>query len=333
MYEYFSFLYPRGLRHRLMDYFNYFAVKTRREFIVGAILFFSLGIALSFSFQYSKAVFNPNYIPTFIGFLLLFIISLVTIQSIIYSIISIMATNRGQFVELILPDALQLISANLRAGMTIDRALIQANRPEFGYFNKQFTIVGKEISTGTEVRDALKNMTRRVKSNKFAKAVDLIVMGMKSGGELSHLLSEVAQNLVQQKTVEEKIKSNVTSYLIFIGAAVGFAAPVLYGLSTVIVKVIVNTFSQIDVSSTASVNMPLVVSMDAAVAEFLPDFIKSYAMISLASLALMSSGLLGVIKRGSAKYGLNYIPALIGFGFLLFWAVSTGAGALFDGLI
>ncbi|MFT4303005.1 MAG: type II secretion system F family protein [Candidatus Woesearchaeota archaeon] len=330
MYEYFSFLYPKGTRKKLMQNLEYLAPRARKEFILGAILFFSLGISLSISFHYAKQVL-PDLNPI-LALLTLVIITFIGIQVIIYSILGMIATNRGTFIELILPDALQLISANLRAGMTIDRALIQANRPEFGYFNKEFTIVGKEISTGTEIKDALINMTKRVKSQKFSKAISLIVMGMKSGGELSHLLSEVAQNLVQQRNVEEKIKSNVTSYLIFIGAAVGFAAPMLYGLSTVIVKVIVNTFSSIT-APPATVNMPLMVTMNPEVAEFLPDFIYGYARISLAILAIISSTLLGVIKKGSAKYGLNYIPMLVGFGFLFFWLVSKGAATLFDSIL
>jgi len=326
MYEYLSHLYPENLRNKLFKHFDYFAIKVRREFIVGAILFFTIGISLSIGFQFSKNIFeNTNPI---LALIFTFTIVIVSIQTMIYTIISMIATNRGRFVEAILPDALQLIAANLRAGMTIDRALIASNRAEFGYFNEQFIIVGKEISTGTEISEALINMTKRVKSVKFSKSISLIVTGMSSGGELSRLLGEVAENLVHEKTIEEKVRTNVTTYLIFIGTAAGFAAPLLYGLSTVIVKIIVNVFASVDVP--ANTNMPFSISMSDEVAAFMPDFVKTYATTSLLTLGIMASFLLGLIKKGEAKYGMSYIPLMVGMSMIIFWAVSTGAMALFS---
>jgi archaeal flagellar protein FlaJ len=329
MYEYLSGLYPKKIRMFLFSQFNYFAVKLRPEFIIGSILFFSACISLSFAFQFSRRLFS-DFTPL-ISLILTFILSFLVIQIFIYTLISMNATNRGRFIEKILPDALQLIAANLRAGMTIDRALIGANRTEFGYFNQQFTIVGKEISTGTEIGEALTNMTKRIKSTRFQKAINLIVTGLSSGGELSNLLSEVAENLVHEKNIEEKIKTNVTTYLIFIGAATGFAAPLLYGLSTVIVQILTSVFSSVDVPDTG--NMPFSISMSPETAEFLPAFVKTYTLVSLITLGVMAGFLLGLIKKGEIKYGITYIPTIVGFGLLIYWAVSTGAMLLFQSIM
>jgi len=329
MYSFFSNFYPKFIKEYLFSQFDYFSLNVRREFIVGSIFFFSIGIALSIAFQFSKSFFETLH--PFVALILMFGLSFGIIQFLVYTIISIIITNRGRFVEKILPDALQLISANLRAGMTIDRALVASNRVEFGYFNQQFTVVGKEISTGTEVSDALMNMTRRIKSRKFEKSVGLIVTGMRSGGELSRLLSEVAENLVQQKNVEEKIKNSVTTYLIFIGAAVGFAAPMLYGLSTVIVKVIVETFASVEVPPSA--NMPFSISISEESALFLPEFIKSYTTLSLVTLGLTASFLLGLIKKGKIKYGITYIPIIVIFSIIVYRLVAAGANMLFSSLL
>jgi archaeal flagellar protein FlaJ len=329
MYEYLSNFYPKKLREYLYSQFNYFALTLRKEFIVGSIFFFSLCISLSVAFQFSRNIFS-DMAPLF-ALIFTFIIVFLLLQFLVYTLININATNRGKFIENILPDALQLIAANLRAGMTIDRALIASNRIEFGYFNEQFIIVGKEVSTGTEISEALKNMTYRVKSLKFQKAIELIVTGLSSGGELSRLLSEVAQNLVHEKTVEEKIKTNVTTYLIFIGAAAGFAAPVLYGLSTVIVRVLTNVFSTVEVP--ASANMPFTISMAPETAEFLPGFVRTYTLFSLITLCIMASFLLGLIKKGEARYGISYIPFFVPFGVFVYWVVSTSAMALFQAII
>ena len=329
MYAFFSNLYPKTARVFIFEQLNFFTIKLRKEFVAGAIYFFSFCIALSFSFQFSKSIFEVLH--PFFALILLFFIVFILLQIVIYAIISIIITNRGRFIESVLPDALQLISANLRAGMTIDRAIMASNRVEFGYFNEQFNIVGKEVSTGTEIRDALLNMVSRIRSKKFAKSIELIVEGMRSGGELSRLLNEVAENLVHQKTVEERIKNSVTTYLIFIGAAVGFAAPMLYGLSTVIVKVIVETFASVEIPP--STNMPFTINMSDEIAIFLPQFVKVYTRVSLITLSLSASILLGLIKKGEARYGLNYIPFIMGLSLIMYYLVSTGAGLLFSTLL
>ncbi|MFT4344092.1 MAG: type II secretion system F family protein [Candidatus Woesearchaeota archaeon] len=329
MYEYLAFFYPKGVRERMFEQFNYFSLKVRKEFVVGAILFFTVMLTLSFSLQFSRIIF-PG-LSDFFGLLLLFIISCTLVQVLIYSIISLVATTRGKFIESILPDALQLISANLRSGMTIDRALIAASRPEFGSFNDQFIIVGKEITTGTKVSDALMNMTRRVKSDMFLKAVQLIVTGMASGGELSRLLSEVAENLVHQRTLEQKVKTSVSTYLIFIMAAVGFAAPVMYGLSTTIVDMIVNTFSSLDIPPNS--NMPFSIEMSDETARELPGFVRMYTRTSLITLGIMASFLLGLIKKGNAKYGLMYIPFIVALGLSIYYGVAWLSSLVFSAVI
>jgi len=332
MYEFFFTLYPKGIQENISRELNYATFKVRNDFFAGAVLFFSFGISLGLALQFAKTIFTG--LNPILALIIVFFAGFIGLQFLVYMVLSIISTNKGKFIEMILPDALQLIAANLRAGMTIDRALMAANRPEFGYFNEQFSIVGKEISMGIEVSDALMNMTKRIKSKKFKKAIELIVTGMQSGGELSKLLGEVGENTVHQKQVEDKVKTNVTTYLLFIGAAVGFAAPILYGLSTVIVKVIVSTFASVSTPAGGSgTDMPLSINMTPELAEVLPVFIKTYAKVSLLTLAIMASTLLGQIKEGEAKYGVNYLPGLVIFCLIMYFGVSIAANALFSSIL
>jgi hypothetical protein len=333
MYSYLSNLYPKGTREFFFRQLDFFDMKVRKEFVVGTILFFATGVSMSISFQFAK-IFLRGFSP-FVAFLLLFIGVFIAVHVLTYTIMNLIAANRATFVEGVLPDALQLIAANLRAGMTIEHALIAANRKEFGFLNDLFIIIGKEVSTGTEVSDALLHVTKRLKSQKFAKTMELIVMALKSGGELSRLLSEVAENLVHQKAVEDKIKASVMTYLIFIGAAVGFAAPMLYGLSSAIVKVIVTTFASIDPTAMAGVpNPPLKIEgLSSDMAAFLPKFVKGFTQMNLSVLAVMASIILGLINKGKAKYGISYIPLILSSTLFMYWLVSTGANALFSSLL
>jgi pilus assembly protein TadC len=328
MYSFLSNLYPAKFREKFYIELGYFETRIRKEFILGTLLFFSIGISLSVSFQFSLELLSS--LTPILAFAIMFFATLILLNVLVYSVLSIIAINRGRFIENVLPDALELISANLRAGMTIDRALIASNRKEFGYLNYLFNIVGKEVTTGKEIGDSLIGITKKVKSERFARSVELIVMAMKSGGEMSRLLSQVAENLVHQRNIEEKIKAGVTTYLIFIGVAVCFAAPFLYGLSSVFVKIMVSSFAGVEIPP--NTNIPFSIDMDPKLAAFLPGFVKQYAALSLGTLGIMSSFLLGMIRKGKAKFGISYIPAMLTFTLLIYYAVSFAANLLFSSI-
>jgi pilus assembly protein TadC len=328
MYSFLANFYPKKTKAAFYKLLDYFDLQVRKEFVMGSLFFFTIGITLSFALQFSTSLLKT--IPSMLSLFLVWIGSFVLIHLIIYSILSIIALNRGRFIEGILPDALELISANLRAGLTIDRALVASNRKEFGYLNYLLNIVGKEVSTGKSVTDALMDMTKKVNSEKFSRTMELITTAMKSGGELSKLLGQVAENLIHQKNIEDKIKAGVSTYLIFIGAAVSFAAPFLYGLSSVFVDIIISSFSSVEIPPNAQ--MPFSLSLSKDMAAFLPGYVRFYATMSLSTLAIMSSFLLGLIKRGKAKFGIVYIPFILGMSMLTYIGISFGAQYLFSSI-
>ena len=331
MYSFLSNIYPKKFKNMYYELLDYFDIKVRKEFILGTVMFFSIGLGLSIAFQFSTQFLGG--LPPILSLLIFFLGFFILIQVLFYSIVSMVATNRAKYIESVLPDSLELISANLRAGMTIDRAMMAANRKEFGHLNILLTNVSREVSTGKEISEALMNMTRKVKSEKFARTIELIIMAIRSGGELSRLLGQVADNLVHQRIIEEKIKAGVTTYLIFIGAAVVFAAPFLYGLSSVFVKIIIGSFGNVNMPANSQAAMPFSISISPEMAIFLPPFVKFYAALSLATLGIMSSFLLGQIKAGKARFGLTYIPFIVGFSMGTYFIISSGAAYLFGSIM
>ena len=111
-----------------------------------------------------------------------FIILFISLQLGFYFTISLKAEANGKFVESILPDALHLMSSNLRAGLSIDKALLFSARPEFGILCEEITSVGKKLVLGEDIAKALNEMTNKIKSNQLNKTISLIVSGLRSGG-------------------------------------------------------------------------------------------------------------------------------------------------------
>src|SRR3989344_4756457 len=154
------------------------------------------------------------------------------------------------------PDFIDLMSSNLRAGMTIDRALILSSRKEFAPLDKEILALGKDIITGREVSRALKDMAERIGSEKLKKTVNLIISGMRSGGNISVLLEETASNMRERNFVEKRAASNVLMYVIFIFFAVSIGAPMLFGLSSVLVEVLTKILSGFPETQSSSSNLP-----------------------------------------------------------------------------
>lgn len=321
-YRIFSRIYPQKIRKAYKELLNYLDIRIRVENFVGFILISGFGLALAFSL-FLSAYTKISVILLFIGFFLL-------IEFLIYILLVLKADAKGRFVEGMLPDVLQLMSSNLRAGLTPDKALLLAARDEFGPFKDEINRVGKEITMGTEIDSALLKMTKRIKSKKLNKTVLLIVSGLRSGGELASLLDQTAKNLRQEEFVDQKIRSNVMMYVLFIFAAIGFGAPLLFGLSSFLVEVLTENISAIEVpQTTLAESLPLSFSnINISI-----KFIMQFAIISMITSSILGSLILGLISKGDEKQGLKFAPILIIISLVVFFltrfVIENMLGGLF----
>lgn len=235
-----------------------------------------------------------------------------------YLILMLEADRRAKEAENALPDALQLMATNLRAGLTTDKAFLVSARDEFGVLNIEFKKVAKEIATGKDLVDALSEMSKRIKSDIVARTIDLITFGITSGGELAPLLEESAASLRQQLLTRKQIHASVMMYTIFIFIAVGFISPLLFSLSTVLTEIMSSTLGSIGtIPPEVASNVPLTVASVTLNA----TFIKWFAIGLLIVSAILSSLVLGLINSGEEKDGIKFIPILLACGLVMFFVV------------
>ena len=277
------------------------------------------------------SVFVALLIRIFVTFniILIFVAAFFIIQATIYAYLMLTADSRAKFVEELLPDALQLMSANLRAGMTVDKALLLAARPEFGQFQEDINRVGKEIATGKEFEVALMDLGQRIRSEKLRKTFQLIVSGVQSGGQIADLLEQTASNLRQKKLIDQRIRSSVLTYVIFIFAAIGFGAPMLFGLSSFLIEVITDIFGKIQLPP-ASVTAQIPITFTKVTIS--PNFVNTYVITAMISTSILGSLIMGLIGQGNEKEGLKYIPILIVLTISLFFIVKFVIGSMLGGL-
>jgi len=248
--------------------------------------------------------------------ILLFIISFFILEIIFYFWISLKASTRIKKMETLFPDFIQLMSSNLRAGMTVDHSFLSSARPELAPLDEEILRTGREIATGQDIVYAFKNMSTRIDSEKINKIISLVISGLKSGGNISILLETTASNMREKEFLEKRAASNVLMYVIFIFVAIGVGAPVLFGLSSILVEIIIKLTSQLPQTS-AQMNLPFTLSHIG----LSPKFVIYFSILFLMVVDVISSLVIGLVNKGDEKYGLRYMFPLILLSLGIFFAI------------
>ncbi len=273
-----------------------------------------LGLILSLIVSSVVLLVYKNLIVSLVSFIAAFVIIL------IYNYLRkiLRAAERIRKIEGVFPDFLQLMASNLRAGMTVDRAILLSSRPEFDPLDKEILIVGKDIATGKTLENSLSDMAKRIGSEKIEKTVFLIISGIRSGGNLSILLEETSRNMRQRGFVEKRAASNVLMYVIFIFIAASVGAPVLFSLSTLLVQTLINTISSMQALDPTSVSsLPFSFSS----VNISVDFIKYFSIVFIITTDILASLVLGLVGKGEERDGAKYIIPMVLISLGIFFAL------------
>jgi len=261
-----------------------------------------------YSFSISLLLFSLVFVNMPFGYLIA-ILCFFVIEFISNLIIVLIGDRRGNYAEVVLPDALQLMSANIRSGLTPDKALLFAARPEFGVLEKQIKLAASKAVAGESIEDTLLSLGNRIKSRIITRTFTLIVEGMKKGGEIASLLEQTADDIRDLKMLKKEISAQVGMYTILIFIAIGFATPLLFAFSTHLVATMSAISSTISIPQASSYTAlgPLQLS----IVQISPDFLKTYSLITLTFTSIFGSLLIGMLQDGKEKAGIKYIPILL----------------------
>ncbi|NIM47574.1 MAG: hypothetical protein GTN40_05470 [Candidatus Aenigmarchaeota archaeon] len=301
------YLTPKRYRDFFKKQIRYAGVKeSTTNRIVGISYFLSILLAINFSFIFLLFGFGP------LGFLMGLGIGFGVIIC-TYLIFMFVADSRANQIEKVLPDALLLMSANIRAGMTVDRAIWLSARPEFGVLEEEIKKVGARTMGGKPLKIALTEMTKNIKSKILNRTVKLLLEGIKSGGEIAHLLEETANNIRINQTLKKEIKSSVMTYSIFILFAAVIAAPFLFSISLFFVDTMTSLWGSASfgagvTGTTMGVGGPF---QKARGPQINVADLLWFSISTLAVTAFFGSLSIGLIQSGKEKNGLKFIPVLL----------------------
>ena len=274
---------------------------------------------------------RSSFILALIGYWLLsLLISLVIILFFAYSLITVRKVKRKKEVELVLPDYLQLVSANLNAGMPIDQALWYAVRERFGILNEEIEIIARKTLSGEDLEQALVEFSEKYDSEILKKSIVLLIEGLKAGGELSLVVNKIAWGIKEDQILSKEIAAEVTTYTIFIIVAALFAAPLLYALSNRMIIIMSEITSKIDVQNIVGVSSQIPIKSFAQGIN--PNDFKIFSFIGLGITAIISAMIISAIKKGSIKAGIRSIPLFLIISYLVFLTASVILSQAFKGI-
>lgn len=238
--------------------------------------------------------------------------------------------RRTSFVEDILPDALQLMASNSRAGYIPSRAFIMSARDEFGPLAEAIKRVGREVMTGKSLEIALKDMNRYIKSEMLDRTMNLITEGIKSGGNFASLLEENANDIRRMSTIRKEMKANITMYIIFILFAASIGAPLFYSLSGFLISSLSTIGSGFDIPEDAASKVKFVkfgaINID-------QDFMFTFSIVAVLITTIFGGLILGLISTGKERGGIKFVPALVVLALVVYFASGIMIRMIFSSFI
>jgi len=332
-------LQKERIRHRMKYYLNRAGIFVDERFVSRRIFYICLGINSLVSL-YLIVLYASTYRlgagPILLWMFLLWgvcfagLLFVTWMTFMVY--LDLRMHQRTQMIEQVFPDFLQLASANIRAGMPLDRALWFAVRPQFGILSKEIEEVAKETLSGTDLESALRNFASKYDSPTVGRAITLLVEGMNSGGEVGELLNKIAINIQESQILRKEMAADVMSYSLFIGIAAVLAAPFLFALSgqlLIILKGILGTVAQGGAATSGSGGFQFSFSEITLTAG---DFNK-FAVLTLCITSTFSGIIIATIRKGDVKSGLSIIPIFAAVTIMLYLIASKGLGIMLGGFI
>lgn len=250
-------------------------------------------------------------------------------EAFMHAIPLVIADNRAKFTDEILPDALNLISSNIRSGLTPDQSFLLSARPEFGPLELQIRKSAKLTLSGESIEDALRTIPENIYSKTLKRTIDLLIEGISKGGSLASLLDGLANDIRQSRILKKEVEAYVMMYAIFIFFAAGIGAPLLYGISSYLVETMQKLGNSVPIQSSFTGSSKFMTFQSIQINQ---SFMRIYMVSSLCITSIFGALLVGLIQEGSEKAGLKYIPILaflsIAIYFVSRFIVITAFGTL-----
>ncbi|MCX6774313.1 MAG: type II secretion system F family protein [Candidatus Micrarchaeota archaeon] len=263
------------------------------------------------------------------------ILAFAAAQIIAYIYLLLAAQSRAAKVEEILPDFLSLMASNIRSGLTPDKALVVSVQEEFGPLAVEIERAGKSSLTGKPINEVLLGIVEHIDSDALRKTIYLIVEGLQSGGDIVELLEKTAQDMRKSSSLKRETSSIILNYVLFIIAAISLGAPLLYGVSTFLVDIMLKIKQKLAVTGgeEAKSAMSGQVGIFKGQLQLTSDAVALFAVASIVITVFFGCMAVGVMHSGKKLDGIKYFPLLLAVALGILFAIRWGLGQMLGSFV
>ncbi len=313
----FERLVSRGVAAEMSRLLDMADMKTSVNTILELMIlgFFAIFIATTFALYIVK--FLAPALEAVIGFA-----AGAVYVALIYSMIVYRTDVKKAKMEALLPDYFMVASSNLRSGIALDRSLLLAARPEFGFFAEEVKEMNRKIMGGSPLESALKELASRYHSNELTHAVRMMIEAIKYGGEMADLLEQLSKEMRQQQIVQKEITGQLFLYTILIIMAGVIAAPALYGLTSMMINLVDKVWAGILAQNPGGLPSSGISFLKPTPPQISDAEYNDFAIVAIIIITAFASLIVSAISKDSVVQGLKYLPIFIIVGLMIFFVVQ-----------
>ncbi len=244
--------------------------------------------------------------------------------------------KRTKLIEGMLPEYLSLVVLNLKGGMSFEKSLWAAIKPQFEILADEMKLVSKRVMVGMSVEDALKGFADKYDSPILKRSFNLIIGEIKGGGKIVEVMEQVIKNLNKTKELKEEMAANVVAFMIFISVIVMVIAPVLFALASQLLQVILSLgerLAEATAQAGSAASLPIDFSRLAKNPEKMLSDFQLFSYGALGVISFFSSMIVAIIEKGEIRGGLKYVPLFVTVSLFIFRVSLVVLGGLFGGIV
>jgi archaellum biogenesis protein FlaJ (TadC family) len=217
-------------------------------------------------------------------------------------------------------DALKQMADTLKAGDTYESALREVVNSDYGRLSEEMNIALRRLEEGENIDTSLRGFAERIDSRLVKRTIIILLDSIKTGSSLADLLEDIADDVRELYRLKEQRKANTTMQFLFMIAAGGFIAPMIFGEVTAVMNMFSSlTFSAIKQTGQITEQMGV----------FLVLLIQAYILVEVVGTGIMMS----LIREGKINKSIIYIPLLLLAGYVMYYLATSVVGLLISGTI
>ncbi|VVB76571.1 Type II secretion system (T2SS), protein F [uncultured archaeon] len=207
-------------------------------------------------------------------------------------------------------DALKQMADTLKAGDTYEGALREVVESEYGRLSEEMSLALRRLEDGENLESALNGFAARIDSRLVKRTITIILDSIKTGASLADILDDIADDVKDFTRLKDERKANTTMQFLFLIAAGGVIAPLIFGE----INSVLSAFSRFTSDTISNDLLPAAQQSS----NFILTLIQMYIIITV----LGSGTMMAFIRDGKLNKSIIYIPMLLVIAFIAYHVSS-----------